>query len=399
MTTVEQAVWEGHLKGSDDYRRILAALALAGIATFAQLYSPQGILPLMARDLSVPAAQAALSISAATLGLAVAVLPWSFAADRFGRVRAMGAAVVVATLLGLLLPLAPNFATLLVLRGLEGAALGGIPALAVAYLNEEVHRSHAVLAAGTYVAGTTVGGLSGRLIAGPVADLAGWRGGMLAVSLCAAAAATGFLLLTPRQRRFVPSSLRPRQAISLLAGQLRRPALMALYVQAFLLMGGFVAIYNYLAFRLEAPPYALPTALVSLIFVAYLAGTVSSRRAAQLSTRFGRRTVLLTALAVMAAGLILTLLPPLPLILAGLVILTAGFFGAHSIASGWTGALAATGKAQAASLYNLAYYVGSSLFGWAAGFAFQSAGWTALALAVLALVLAAAVTARLALPR
>ncbi|MBT1002844.1 MFS transporter [Paenarthrobacter sp. DKR-5] len=399
MTITGQALWEGHTKGSPAYRRILGALALAGVATFAQLYSPQGILPLVARDLSVTAAQAALSISVATLGLAAAVLPWSFAADRMGRVRAMATAVIAATVLGLLVPLAPDFGTLLVLRGLEGAALGGIPALAVAYLNEEVHRSHAVLAAGTYVAGTTIGGLSGRLIAGPVAQLAGWRAGTLAVSLCAAAAAAGFLLLTPRQLRFTPSALRPRAAFALLGLQLRRPVLLALYGQAFLLMGGFVAVYNYLGFRLEARPYLLPTSLVSLMFIAYLAGTVSSRRAAQLTARFGRRAVLLGGHATMAAGLLITLAGPLPLVLAGLVVLTAGFFAAHSIASGWTGAAADTGKAQAASLYNLAYYSGSSLLGWAAGFAFQAFGWTALALSVLGLTVLAALTARAVLPR
>ena len=181
--------WTGHLQGSSGYRRILAALACAGVATFAQLYSLQGILPFISRDLNVSAAQAALTISAATVGLAVAVLPWSFAADRWGRVHTMGLAVILATILGLLVPLSPTFEILLVLRVLEGAALGGIPALAIAYLTEEISPRNATAAAGAYVAGTSLGGLFGRLLAGPVADVAGWRMGTLAVSLCAAAAA------------------------------------------------------------------------------------------------------------------------------------------------------------------------------------------------------------------
>lgn len=192
--------WAGHLKGSPGYRRVLAALACAGVATFAQLYSLQGLLPLVSRELEVTAAQASLTVSVAAVGLAVAVLPWSFAADRWGRVRTMGLAVVLATVFGLLVPAAPNFEILLLLRGLEGAALGGIPALAIAYLSEEVSPRNAAAAAGAYVAGTTLGGLFGRLLAGPVADLAGWRMGTLAVSLCAAAAAAGFLLLAPRPR-------------------------------------------------------------------------------------------------------------------------------------------------------------------------------------------------------
>lgn len=384
--------WDGHYKGSSGYSRILAALACAGIATFAQLYSPQAVLPLLADDLGITAAEAGLSISAATLGLAAAVLPWSFLADRIGRVKAMTFAICAATVFGLLVPLSPDLATLLFLRLLEGVALGGIPALAIAYLNEEVSRGHAAAAAGSYVAGTTVGGLAGRIVAGPVGELWGWRAGSLAVSILAAAAAVAFLMLVPRARGFIrtpPGGI--RSAFGLLGKQLHNPRLAAIYLQAFLLMGGFVAVYNYLGFRLAAAPYNLPATIVSLIFLAYLSGTITSRWAGAIAARFGRRTVLLWGTGLMMAGLALTVLPPLPLILTGLGVFTAGFFAAHSIASGWTGAIATTGRAQAASLYNLAYYVGSSVVGWAGGLLFQSLGWAALVWTVMALTACSAV--------
>jgi len=391
--------WTGHPPGSRGYRRILAALACAGVATFAQLYSVQGLLPLMSRELGVSAAQASLAISAATLGLAVAVLPWSFVADRFGRVRTMGLAVILATILGLLVPAAPNFEVLIILRALEGAALGGIPALAIAYLNEEINPLHAGAAAGAYVAGTSLGGLSGRLLAGPVSDLAGWRTATLVVSLTAAVAAAGFLWLAPRSRGFIPVTGGGFGAmLSRLGPPLRNKKLLALYAQAFLLMGSFVSVYNYLGFRLEAPPYLLPATAVALLFLAYLAGTASSRMVAGLAARFGRRTVLLGSIAAMVAGLAVTLASPLPAVLAGLVLFTAGFFGAHAIASGWTGAMAASGRAQASSLYNLSYYAGSSVVGWSAGFLFQGFGWPALAGALVVLAVIAAVVAAALLP-
>ncbi|MWD31019.1 MFS transporter, partial [Aquicoccus sp. SCR17] len=59
------------------------------MATFAQLYSPQGLLPLVSDDLGVSADRAALLVSAGTLGLALSVVPWSVAGDRWGRRRAM----------------------------------------------------------------------------------------------------------------------------------------------------------------------------------------------------------------------------------------------------------------------------------------------------------------------
>lgn len=387
--------WPGHAKGSAGYRRILAGLAFAGVATFAQLYSTQAVLPLIARELQVTAAEAALTISLATVGLAATVLPWSFLADRVGRVRAMAWGISAATVLGLLAPLAPSFPVLLGLRALEGMALGGIPAIAIAYLNEEVNKAHAALAAGTYVAGTTLGGLAGRLVAGPLGELWGWRAAALAVSLMATAAAVLFLVLVPPARNFTAAAGNGfRAALSVLAGHSRNPRLLAIYVQAFLLMGGFVAVYNYLGFRLSGEPFSLPASLISLIFLAYLSGTVSARWAAGLTLRFGRRNVLVAGTVLMVAGLALTLTSQLVLILAGLLLFTGGFFAAHSIGSGWTGVIASTGRAQAASLYNLAYYLGSSIIGWAGGLLFQSLGWTALALAVMGLACTtAAVTA------
>ncbi len=391
-TAVSVTAWDGHAKGSRGYRRVLAALALAGVATFAQLYSTQAVLPLMAADLRISAAEAALSISLATVGLAVSVLPWSFVADRIGRVRAMAIGIGAATVLGLVVPLAPTVPLVLGLRTLEGMALGGIPAIAIAYLNEEVTRIHTALAAGSYVAGTTLGGLAGRLVAGPVGELWGWRAAALAVSLLATISAVLFVVLVPKQRRFMPAPASGfRGALRTLGSHSRNPKLFSLYLQAFLLMGGFVAVYNYLGFRLHGEPFGLPTTLVSLIFLAYLSGTVTSRWAAGLTTRFGRRNVLLFGILMMIAGLALTLAENLVATLIGLVVFTGGFFAAHSVGSGWTGAIATTGRAQAASLYNLSYYLGSSVIGWAGGLAFQAFGWPALAWSVMALAVTTAV--------
>ncbi|WP_422933808.1 MFS transporter [Sinomonas sp. P47F7] len=401
--------WTGHAKGSAGYRRLLAALAFAGVATFAQLYSTQALLPGLAADLRVDAAQAALTVSLATLGLALAVLPWSFVADRIGRVPAMTVGVAGATVLGLLAPFAPGIGALLALRCLEGVALGAVPALAVAYLTEEVSTPHAALAAGTYVAGTTLGGLLGRLVAGPLSDVWGWRAAILAVSVLGAIAAAAFVALAPRQHGFVPLRatddgarlglrLSVTDAARLLGAQLRNRRLLALYFQAFTLMGGFVAIYNFLGFRLELPPFALPAAVTSLLFLAYLSGTFSSGFAARLSQRFGRGRVVVASMALMAAGALLTVVDWLPAILVGLVALTAGFFAAHGLGSGWTGALATTGRAQAAALYNLGYYAGSSLVGWLGGMVFQSFGWGWLAAGVAALALATAAVAAVVHP-
>jgi YNFM family putative membrane transporter len=399
-TPSEALPWTGHERGSVEYRRLLAALFCAGIATFAQLYSPQAVLPLIARGLHTSAAASALMVSASTIGLAIGVIGWSMLADRIGRVKAMSLSVGIATVLGLVVPFVPTFQALLTGRLVEGLALGGVPAIAVAYLTEEIEPGHAARAAGTYVAGTTIGGLLGRLVSAPVAEALGWRLGMFAVALLCSAAAFGFTRLAPAPRGFRPGaggdaaegSLGHRLLVNLRSGRQR-----ALYLQGFLLMGGFVAMYNFLGFRLSAPPFSLPQTVVSLVFVAYLAGTWASARAGAGATRYGRGPVLLGSIAVMVVGVGITLSSNVIVVLIGLLVATAGFFGAHAIASGWTGQLATVGKAQASSLYNLAYYAGSSVVGWLGGLAFDAAGWTAVALTILVLELVAGAIAALVL--
>lgn len=404
--SIEQSTareWIGHARGSAAYGRLLAALFCAGVATFAQLYSPQAVLPLISADLHVGAANSALIISASTVGLAVGVIPWSTLADHIGRVRAMTISVGVATTIGLGVPFAPTYELLLAGRFLEGLFVGGVPAIAVAYLTEEIDPAHAARAAGTFVAGTTIGGLGGRLVSSPVAEVAGWRIGVFTVALLCGLAALVFVKLAPAPRGFVPSRHaggNPEGSLAhRLIANLRSRRQLALYAQAFLLMGGFVALYNFLGFRLMGAPFFLSPFVVSLVFLAYLAGTWASSRAGAEATRFGRKRVLLVSVSIMIAGVAITLSDNLIAVLAGLVIATAGFFGAHSIASGWTGQSAPVGKAQASSLYNLFYYGGSSVVGWFGGVAFEGHGWTGVASTILVLAVASAVVAALFLPK
>lgn len=387
----------GHAPGSPLYRRLIAGLFFAGIATFAQLYSTQAVLPQIAADLTISPATAALTVSATTLGLAAAVIPWSIVADRIGRIPAMAIGVIAATVLGLCAPLSGEIGLFLVLRVAEGVALGAVPAVALAYLSEEVRPRYAAAAAGSYIAGTTVGGLLGRIVAGVVGEFSGWRIGIWTVATVCALAAVLFLVLIPRAQGFVPRRFDEQGPgiIARLTASLRSPQLLALYAQGFLLMGAFVAVYNYLGFHLSEPPFHLPVWLVTLLFLAYLAGTFSSPWAGSLASRFGRYPVLLVAILATACGALLMLVPSTPLVLGGLLLFTAGFFAAHAVASGWTPVAAtAQTRAQASSLYYFGYYAGSSLFGWALGLVFGATSWTWF---VLLIVVMCAVSAAIAM--
>ncbi|MFC9357589.1 MFS transporter [Rhodococcus sp. NPDC057014] len=372
-------------------RRLSAALWCAGLATFALMYAPQGLLTQIGQDASVSAAQASLLVSAATLGLALSVLPWARFSDRVGRPTAMRYAAATAGLLAVAVPWLPTFEALVAGRFVQGVALGGLPALAMTLLHEVAAPARTAVLAGSYVAATSLGGLGGRLLVVPVADHLGWRPALAILGVVLAILMAVLMVVLPPgqgRRPSVPSG-------GGLAVHLRDVRLLALFGIGALLVGGMVAVFNYLPFRLEAAPYQLAPTVVSLIFLAYLAGTVGSRAAGRLVGRFGHRTVLVLACTSMAGGTVLSLDGSLILILLGLAAVTAGLFVGHAVASGMVGAHAITGRAQATALYNVSYYAGSSLFGWVGGIAWASGHWAGVAALVLVLTTLALVLALL----
>lgn len=381
-------------------------MLLAGIATFAQLYAPQAVLPEISDAFGVTIAQSSLMVSMGTLGLAVATVPWSLVADRIGRKLTISWAICAATVFGIAVVLMPTFELALLMRILEGAALGGVPAVAMAYINEEIHRIDAAAAVGTFIAGNTFGGLLGRVVAGPVGEAIHWRAGVLAVSMMAILAVAAFIVLMPRPQGFIPprghqASLRNAISTTLAnAGQhLKDPVLRAIYLQPFLLMGGFVAIYNYLGYRLTGSTFGLPVWISSFVFVAYLAGTISSPWAGRIAGMRGRKVVTLWCDLGSIVGLLIMLVPNLAVLIGGLILFTGAFFGSHAVASGWAASHPKTGRAQSTALYNLFYYVGSSVFGFVGGLFFQSLGWPALIGMVVALFLIGGIVALVVLPR
>ena len=374
--------WPGHRVGESGFRRAATAVFLAGLAVFAALYAPQPLLPELTRSFDVTPASSTLAISVGTGALAVGLLVLGPLSDRRGRTPVLHASLAAAAVLAVLIALAPTWEALLVLRGLQGFALAGLPAVAVAYLREELHGSVSSRAIGLYVSGTAVGGLSGRLVSGFLTELGGWRTALGGAAALAVGCAVAVRLLLPPARRFTPV-VRQGPLLRQLAAAFTDPGLLALYGVAALLMGGFVAVYNAGTFRLESAPYALSPALAGLVFLAYLLGSASSPTAGALADRFGRRVVVPVAVLVMGGGIALTTLAPLAWFIAGLCVLTTGFFAAHGVASGWVAARAQQGGravGQAASLYSFWYYVGSSVGGTLAGRAWSDAGWSGVAL-------------------
>ncbi|MDN5925123.1 MAG: MFS transporter, partial [Xanthomonadales bacterium] len=332
-------------------------------------------MPGFSSEYGVSEAVSALSLSLSTGILAFAMLFAGALSDAIGRKSVMVASVLSSALLVLLTALAPNWHTLLALRALLGLTLSGLPAVAMAYLAEEVDAASLGLGMGLYISGNAIGGMAGRFSAGVAADGFGWRGGIAAVGVVGLIAAVAFWRLLPASQNFVRQPFRPQALLGKFAGMFYDRALPWLFVEGALLLGAFVTVLNYLGYRLLAPPYSLSQAMVGSIFLVYVIGMFSSPWMGHLSGKLGRRKVLWTTLVLMLLGVVLSVASSLALVLLGLAVLTFGFFGAHSIVSSWIGRRAGTLKAHASSMYLFCYYMGSSIAGVYGGVFFASHGW------------------------
>lgn len=362
-------------RGTPAYRRATFALFCAGFATFALLYCIQPLLPMLAAHFSVSAASSSLALSLTTLSLAVCLLISGALAESWGRKPVMAAALGLASLLGLASVLVDSWQLLLALRALLGLALSGLPALAMAYVGEEFEPESLPAAMGLYIGGTALGGMLGRLLSGLLSDLGGWQlalGGIASLGLLALVA---FVWLLPPSRHFTAQPLSLRILLTNFRLHLGNPVLRGLFLQGFLLMGGFVALFNYIGFRLAGEPFGLSSTLIGLLFVVYLGGIFSAGWAGRLVPRFGARQVLRGGVVLMLIGVGLCATPWLASIVLGLGLFTLGFFAAHAVASGQVGSHAKGARAQASALYLCAYYLGSSVVGYGAGYVWDHAGW------------------------
>lgn len=381
--------------GDPGHRRMRFALFAAGLATFALLYSTQALLPEISRDLHADPGTASWTVSGATIGLALAVLPLAALSERFGRRRMLTVSMTLAVVLALAVPFAPDLGTLIALRTLQGAAIAGVPASAMAFLADEVRGRHLLGATGLFVAGNSVGGMSGRILSGWITEAWGWRAGLAAVALAALVCAVAFRALAPRARHFRPAPLNARALARTVRAHLRNPLLVRLYGIGLLFMIVFGAVYTVIGYRLVAQPFGLSQGLVGSVFVIYLVGAATSATSGRIGARLGRRGTLYAGIGTTTSGLLLSLADNLTAVVLGLVLITAGFFAGHTVASGSVSHTAAEGRAQASALYQMAYYTGSSLGGALGAVAFAAGGWAAtVALSLAAMALAGGVTLR-----
>nr|WP_295786643.1 MFS transporter [Rhodoferax sp.] len=366
--------------GTAAFNRINRAMVFGGFSTFSLLYCVQPVMPLLSEQFKLTPVQGSWILSISTLTLAISLIISSAISERVGRKPMMGLAVALAAITTVLCAFANDFGQLLVLRAILGIALGGMPAVAIAYLGEEIEKTSLGTSIGLYIAGSAFGGMFGRLVAALISDHFSWRVAFAVLGAAGLYAAWDFWRSLPPARNFRPATHSWRD----LAGGVRQhfmdPGLAMLFCLAFLLMGCFVSLYNFIGYRLLAAPFNLSHSAMGAISLLYLLGIGSAVWVGRLVDRVGRRGVLWLVLLTMLCGLVLTLSQSLPIVILGTAIFTFGFFASHSVASSWVARRASAPKALASALYLFFYYLGSSVVGSFTGLLWERNAWSGVVL-------------------
>jgi len=371
------------------------AVAACGGSAFLDMYATQPLLPSLRAEFHTGEAAVGATISALTFACALAAPFVGPLADALGRKRVIVSAILGLALVTFAAANATTLHALLVWRFVQGLFMPAVFAVTLAYIAEEFPAAVGGRAIGAYIAGNVLGGFLGRYVTAVVADRWDWHAAFIVLGVLNLAGGAIVWIWLPRARRFVRQSS-ARAALHAVGRFVRDPVLLATYLVGASVLFTLVAAFTFATYHLAAPPFSLGTLALGNVFFVYLAGVVVTPVAGRLIDRFGHRRAVLMAIGVSTAGVLVTLIPSVAAIVAGLGIMSTGVFAAQAASQGYIGVVARDHRSTAAALYITVYYLGGGLGAVLPAGLWNAGGWPAtVALIVVVQACAAAVAALL----
>jgi len=337
-----------------------------------------------------------MTVSAATLGVALSAPIFGALTERLPRKR-----VIVASLIGISIPTllaatSTSLGQLIFWRFLQGIMVPGIVAVIVTYIGEEWPPYRVALIMSFYVSGTALGGFMGRISAGILADAFSWRVSFLALGAASLAGAAAVAAWLPhgRPRPLLlanPAAPAPSHGfLHQIEALFRSRRLVATFAVGFNVLFSLVGVFTWITFHLSAPPFSLSTTALSSLFFVYLIGLVVTPAAGLIITRVGLRAGIAGAICCSILGVLLTLAPSLPVIVLGLALLSSGVFIAQTASQSHLRVAAPPGaRVTAAGLYITCYYLGGTAAGVVPGAFWALGKWPACVAFIVTMQLAA----------
>ncbi|GAB3068747.1 MFS transporter [Virgibacillus ainsalahensis] len=365
-----------------NFWKITVSLALASFFVFASMYAVQPLLPVFVEVFGVSVSESSLTLSLSIVGLIIGLLVLGISSDRVGRTVFIHLSLLGSALPFLIMPFIDSFFVIIGLRFLQGIALAGLPAAALAYISEEIERRSMAVATVLYISSNALGGMVGRVFTGYVTDNYSWEMAFIILAISGVFIAGAVFFLLPNSRFFESGNLTLRKDLEGFLFHLKNPSLLLVFGIGIVLQYSFTGMWTYLPFHLQGEPFSLSLEAISYTFFAYGLGVIGSPVAGWLAGKFGLKPVRVAGLLVLTLGIFLTLSPSLTFIVIGLCVACLGFFTAHSLTATSVSEQVTHHKGSAASLYLVAYYIGVSLGSSALAPVWGLTGWEGLVIFV-----------------
>jgi YNFM family putative membrane transporter len=363
----------------------LLAVGMVGFCAFLDLHCAQPLLQLFTEVFAVSPVQASLTVSVTPLAVALAAPFVGLVADRRSRKGFIIFSLLLLAVPTFLAATSGGLTSLVVWRFLQGFVMPGAFAVILAYISEEWGGGNLGRAMSANIAGNVLGGFSGRFIAGWMADHFGWRSAFLILGALTILGATVVWLWLPPSRQYERRTVNAPPIFTTLGTLLRNRNLLAVCAVGFSVLFCLTGTFTYVNFYLGNAPFGLGPGALGSIFAVYLIGVIVTPIAGRHLDRIGHRRALALALTCAASGLLLTLIPRLPIVILGLTICSTGTFICQSASTTALGVATNRDRSAAAGLYLTFYYTGGSLGALLPGLAWSHGGWP-MCVAALALV-------------
>ena len=345
-----------------------------GFFAFLNVYSMQSVLPMVMHDFTATPVQAGMTVGATVLAIALVSPFMGMLSDAVGRRVIICSSMFAMTVPTALIPFADHLYGLIALRFLQGLAVPGIVVVLIAYLSEEFHGGGVAKMTTIYVGGTVMGGFFGRFMTGHAGHLLGWRGAYVSLAVLNLLGAILVFWLLPASQKFT-SHRNMAKALQTLRQHLENRRLMAVCAMGFCVLFSLVGTFTYVNLYLTEAPFNLSASGLANIFSVYLLGVVVTPMAGRFIVRYGFLRSVLSALSLSAAGLLLTLLPSLVVVVFGLAVCSSGVFICQSATISHIAANVKEGRSLATGIYYFSYYAGGAAGSWVAGLAYEGWSW------------------------
>ncbi len=337
---------------------IVIGLGGASVFVFAAMYSVQPLLPFFTEQFQISVSYASLSMSMTTLSVIIGLIVLGFLSDRHGRVLFIWLSIILTIIPFLFMPFTDSFYVIIVLRFIQGFAIAGVPAAALAYISEEINQQSMGLATALYISCNALGGTIGRLMMGYITERFSWENAFFSLALFGCIVFIIVWLTLPKSQNFTMNNRTIQKDLHGFWLHLKNPNLLILFGLGIILQLSFTGMWSFIPYYLSEPPFLLSLKTISFIFLAYSLGIVGSPIANSLAGKVGINTIRTFGVLLLVSGILLTLSTSLFTIVVGLCIACLGFFTAHALTSATVSRTAIHQKGSASSLYLVSYYIG-----------------------------------------